>query len=254
MRFIHFHPLQASCFGISQELIDKNGFKNNSQSPVESNIWHINSGKRPTKPIVSAARTAIKSILNELRSADKELTDTTIDYVLEIIRNTTDLKSQSTLIYYLDVVKIEPRLPNQTDVQVLYGGSYNDVGHWICTYFDATTKEITVFDSFFREHLDGNQRKVLQKLYPFLENIDDHVIYWEPTFYQTDPVSCGLFALSYLTSIAHNQQPEYLIFAILDAPKNVQYKHVIHILRRYFRQIIRAKALVPFNLKNFVVY
>lgn len=188
-----------------------------------------------------------------MRNIDKELTDKTIDYVLEIVRNTTDLKPQSTLIYYMNVVEIEPRLQNQSDVQLLYGGSYNDVGHWICTYFDATTMEITVFDSFFREHLDTNQRKVLQKLYPFIGKLDDHVVYWEPTFYQTDSVSCGLFALSYLTSIAQNQQPEYLIFAILDTPKNIRYKQVIHILRRYIRQIVRAKELVSFNLTDFVV-
>lgn len=192
-------------------------------------------------------------ILDELKDTETELTDDTINYILDIVRNTTDFKPQSTLIYYVGIVDIEARPANESDVQVLYSGTYKRTGHWIATFYTPEKKEIFVIDSFHRQHLDDNQRQVLSKLYPFVEHIDKHVVYWEPHYKQKDGVSCGVFALSYLLSIVQNEHPEYLIESIFHAPKKISYDQVMFVLRRYFRQIVRAKKLLPFHLTNYVV-
>lgn len=191
-------------------------------------------------------------IIEELKDTNAELSDDTINYILNIVRNNTDYKPQSTLIYYVNVVDIEARHSNERDVQVLYGGSYQRTGHWIATYYTPEKQQIFIIDSFYRQYLDDNQRQVLSKLYPFIENLDKHIVYWKPQFRQKDSVSCGVFALSYLLSIAQDEHPEFLIESVFHAPKKISYRQVMFVLRRYLKQIVKGNKLFPFDLKNYV--
>lgn len=89
-------------------------------------------------------------------------------------------------------------------MKILFGGDHISTGHWICIFFDAQTQMINVYDSLYSCCLSKNQILLIQKLYPFISNLDTKIIFRKPSMLQAedDGVSCGLFALYYLISIA----------------------------------------------------
>lgn len=186
-----------------------------------------------------------------MKNPSARLSDQTVDRILDIVRNSTDFKPQSTLIYYVDVVKADKHPKDRDDVQVLFGGNHEFTGHWITTYYNSTASTVTVFDSLGVKGLDDNQIEVLHYLYPFIDNIQDEIIHWTPKYRQKDCHSCGVFALSYMLSLVQHEQPEFILDSIRFGAR-LKYEKVLLVLRRYLMRIVRANKVIPFDLAKYV--
>lgn len=181
---------------------------------------------------------SIKKIIDELDDPDTELSDLTVNHILEIVSNDTDYKPQTTFIYFPDTPCI-PAEKDKNDIQILFNGRGLEygLGHWICTFYNSNENKIYVYDSKDYRKLDTNQLFALFRLYPFLKDIKKHIIYNEPKVLQEDGVSCGVFALTYLLSLAIDIPPEQLI-NFLAIEKRYSHAEVIEFLRRLLKNIV----------------
>lgn len=176
------------------------------------------------------------NLILELNDTNLELSDEVVDLFIDIICAQTNYTPQSTLVYY-EVVNINSVCENKDDLQILYSGLYDSVGHWVCIYYNSNIKKLFVYDSFFSCCLSTQLSTIINQIYPFI-NTNTDIIHKKPLYKQHDAVSCGLYAILYAISICYGDFPHIKKYNI-SSPKQI---------RNYLTNILKKRSLfkIPF--------
>lgn len=125
---------------------------------------------------------------------------------------------------------------DEDDLQILFDGNFNDVGHYICVYYKAADRTVYVFDSMKFEYLSKDIKQIIDDRYP-----DTPVKYIRPKTKQPDGCSCGVFSIAYATHLILGLDPA---ITSLKLDKNFGKRTVS--LRKHIAKMITHKKLRPF--------
>lgn len=158
---------------------------------------------------VKKKKTSIQDdVLKEVATEDKCLMDVSINYFVDIVNEHFNAQRMYYEFNYQIIDNYNPYNSTEIDdVQILYGGivRIGAVGHWICTYYKASTQQLYVYDSLNRKFLTPVQNVIVRRLYPQRKG---HIIYAKPKDTQRDDTSCGMFSIYYATTLLLEQNPE----------------------------------------------
>ena len=157
-----------------------------------------------------------------------KLTDTVINYVLDLITKTTQIHTADTLLFLVpDQLSF---IGNVQAIFVLYRGQYDGKdGHWFtCHHFN---KRITIYDSLGQGTLCTNHIISFDKIFGQGEYTISH---GSVKSKQTNNIDCGVYALAYAIEIA-----------LAGDVENTIYDHVV--MRTFlYHKIIKPRTLLLF--------
>lgn len=97
-----------------------------------------------------------------------------------------------------------------SDVQILSATYFGNILsgapptlHAMCVNYKSTTKKVHIYDSGNPGFLEGRQKAIVEKLYPFSHD----TVYEESTALQGGNTTCGLFAITYATMLLMGKDP-----------------------------------------------
>lgn len=93
------------------------------------------------------------------------------------------------------------------DIQILYSKSMRPPhgAHVLCIFYQASSKNVLVYDSSMYGFLDPNQMAIVNRLYPFKKNI----VFVEPKTQQGNTKGCTVFAVIYATMLLQKVDPAH---------------------------------------------
>lgn len=146
-----------------------------------------------------------EKILNEIRTGQLYY-----DYIydfMNIVNNVTKYNMINPILTPFEEFFERPE--NETDlndVQIFYEGDFAENGskggHYICTFYVASSKTVYVFDSLFYGRLSNRTKNLLKVRYPKSETN-----FVKPKTKQPDAVSCGIFSTAYATALIFGYDP-----------------------------------------------
>ncbi|XP_078051957.1 uncharacterized protein LOC144478110 isoform X2 [Augochlora pura] len=93
------------------------------------------------------------------------------------------------------------------NIQILFSGTSNIDGHWVCSYYDG--ESIFIYDSLNTKWLHNDQEVFLRKLYPFY-TINKLSIQFPIVQQQPNGCDCGVFAVAFAISLLFGIRPDRL--------------------------------------------
>lgn len=161
------------------------------------------------------------------------LSDESLDSFLRVVRETTLFETQSvqhqTCLDYIDASQSDKSL------QIIGGKQWTGEGieHWRCIFFNGT--KLHVYDSIpgcTYDKLVAKEKNFIHHRYPQIRLKD---IIFEKVDTQPDSVSCGIYSVAFVTSIALGGNP-----------CNIKYSKDVKCMRQHFIKIIEGNKLLPF--------
>ena len=105
---------------------------------------------------------------------------------------------------------------DRNDIQIFFiypDENQAEVGHYICTYYDAHTKIVHIYDSCVKLYSDDQKRDIKRRIQEeFLDRMypkHKYALFKNPKSTQTDNYSCGVFAIAYALLLLQQKDPEY---------------------------------------------
>lgn len=148
-------------------------------------------------------RLDLQNALREIRSPKTYLTDLSMEAFMNIVNRNypqyhmeTTLYAQRRHLYYREPVFID-------DVQVLFLGRVENVGHYVCIHYVAGERILYVYDPLGSSDSADSYNTILRRRYPQLSRI----VYRRPRVLQPDYISCGVFSLVYATTVILGGDP-----------------------------------------------
>lgn len=137
---------------------------------------------------------------------------------------------------------------NSDDIQIflIYPDKNTYIGHYICTYYNATAKIVYIFDSCVKNY--SNEKKcdlTLDIQYDFFNTLyPEHLdVKWKiPKSTQKDQVSCGVFSISYALLLLEGKDPEYYEIPFL-APFHTELSNETIFLRKLISNMFQKNEL-----------
>lgn len=131
--------------------------------------------------------------------------------------------------------KCKPYISKEKDdIQVFFGNVFDFkstmVRIWICTYYEASTQTLYVYDSLYQKKLNKGQLEIIKILYPHKK---DKIIYVKPKNMPTDDRTCGLYTIFYATTLLLGQKPENIDVKINDVYGDPGLYMRLHILKMF---------------------
>lgn len=97
------------------------------------------------------------------------------------------------------------------DVQIFIGNTdINDGAHAICVYYEASSKNVLIYDSSMWKRLDSKQLEIIDTLYPFKNDI----VFMEPKSLQFDAPTCAVFSTIYANMLLLGSDPSKVGFKL----------------------------------------
>lgn len=87
----------------------------------------------------------IDNAIHELLRSNTEPTEQAINHLIVIINDRTGFQMQN--VSYFQHIRHYKRADHQDDIQILFAGDVNSIGHWKCIYYSANQRKLFVYDS-----------------------------------------------------------------------------------------------------------
>lgn len=184
-------------------------------------------------------------VLAQVATEGACLMDSSIDFFVKLVN---DQFEEEKMYYVFNYQIIENyRQYNSTeidDVQILYSGivQIGAVGHWICTYYKASTRKVFVYDSLNRKYVNEVQHSIISRLYPDRKGSINYV---KLKIIQTDETSCGIFSIFYATTLLLGEKPENI-----DVKMNYVYGDPSLYMRLHILKMFANQKLALFSQKD----
>lgn len=152
------------------------------------------------------------NILKELTTEFKALNHAAIDLFIEIaMEQFPRIKMYPTSTYHSINDFKQHKSTESNDVQILYSGLPDSVGHATCIQYHASSGKVRVYDSIMLR-LNPIHMQIVAKLYPYNQGIE----YKEPKSLQGKTEICSLFAITYATMLLLGKDPAEYSFKLND--------------------------------------
>ena len=188
---------------------DGNGYLNEqlewTDEPMEERLNYLDNQEAP-----------LEEIINSLRDYKHDLSDAVMDTFLKIVRENTNLITQSVqYVIYRDIA--QPIFA--PSIAILGAGS----SHWRALYYDG--ENTYLYDSLGSEIFSLVEQEYISIRFP---NIDIKKIQFIDVQKQNNLIKCGTYSAAFITSIIFGDDPSTLRYK----EPEILREHMIHIIER----------------------
>lgn len=174
-------------------------------------------------------------VVHELLTPKKRFSDHTINYFIEMVCTKTEFRMLDVLFYPFPE-NYRGHLPSdRDDVQIIFGGDVDSVGHFICVYYNVSKRTVYVYDSLHKQILDPGQMEIVTERYP-----NRRIKFVEPKTRQKDDYSCGAFVIAYATTLILGHDPGTVQFEMDDDSVDRSMKLRKHIHEMFANNELKA--------------
>lgn len=153
-------------------------------------------------------------IENDILKCYTYLTSASIFLVIKLINTNSSYNIQSPTGCQYKPMRYVPAPPNKNDIQILFkpGAMPEDIGHWICIFYNQNDNMIAIYDSLYEnKNLCKLHMQILKVIYPHLNVTNKKLVFERIIQKQPDTISCGIFASAYAVMLALNYNPTHIL-------------------------------------------
>lgn len=172
-----------------------------------------------------------KKFISEIKSMNPLSTDA-MNKFTDLVSDKTNYNMISVNCVFTKELYETLKDPNQDDIQILYEGSPNVVGHYICLHYSAKTNIVRIYDSYYNDNrLSARAQDIIDHRYSNYKFIQFIV----PQTNQLDRSSCGVLSIAYATALIMGDDLADIEFKLNKFSKNKTKslrKHLVKMLRK----------------------
>lgn len=141
--------------------------------------------------------------IKNLEKPYQTVTDDPINwFIINLVNETTYNSFYMRFVTYAQNIKFYRKIGDRNDIQIIFCGTLEDVGHYILVHFVKSENIVKIYDSLNGKTLGKSTIDILTRLYS-----GKSYQFITPAALQPDKTSCGVFVIAYATTIILGKDP-----------------------------------------------